>query len=142
MAIGPAVEAAYADTNLLIALFAGETHPLHEGALTVFRRVAQGALALIITPVVVGELVYVAAAVLGWNRAATAARLAAVLEADGLIVRELAALQRALGLYGRHRRLDFADAYLCGLALEDGPAVVVSFDRDIDVVDDVRRLAS
>ena len=135
-------ELAYADTNLFVALFGDSTHPLHERALGLFRRVAEGDLSLIVTAMVVAELVYVARSILGWSREQTATQLGSLLEADGLVVAEQAVLQRALALYREWARLDFADAYLAAAALESGPATVASFDTDFDLVAGVRRVSA
>lgn len=135
-------QTAYADTNIFVALLAGPAHPLHEGALGLFRRVAEGRLRLIVTPVVVAELVYAGKSVLGWTRPMIASRLAALLRADGLTVREPAAIVAALDLYGRRRRLDFPDAYLAGISLSDGPPAVASLDRDFDAIDGLQRVAA
>jgi len=133
---------AYADTNLFVALLVGSGHPLHEQALGIFRRVADGQLGLIVTPIVVAELVYVARSLLGWTRKVTAQRLGPLLEADGLVLTEGPVLARALQLFGERSRLDFADAYLAALALEIGPPVVASFDADLDVLEGVRRISA
>jgi len=125
-----------------VALLAGPTHPLHDRALSVFRRVAEGSLGLIVTPIVVAELVYVARDVVGWSRTVIAERLGSLLDADGLLVTEAAVIRRALGLYGERSRLDFADAYLAASALEDGPAAVASFDTDFDALEGVRRISA
>lgn len=134
-------ELAYADTNLFVALLVGPSHPLHESALGLFRRVADGQLSLVVTPVVVAELVHVARSLFGWTRRATAERLARLLEADGLVLAEARVIARALALLGERTRLDFADAYLAALALEVGPATVASFDGDLDAIDGVRRIS-
>ncbi len=133
---------AYADTNLFVALLAGPGHPLHEPALGVFRRVAGGELGLIVTPIVVAELLYVARTLFGWTKKVSAARLASLLAAEGLVLTEGAALVHALELYGARSKLDFADAYLAAVALEVGPPAVASFDRDLDTVEGLRRVSS
>ncbi len=138
----PQPDLAYADTNLFVALLAGVAHPLHERALGVFRRVADGEIGLIVTPVVVAELVYVARSLLGWARPLTAQRLGALLEADGIVLPERATLLRALELFGERSKLDFADAYLVAAALEAGPPAVASFDRDFDSVEGLRRISA
>ena len=132
---------AYADTNVFIALFAAEGHPLHDRALDLFRRVADGTLTLIVTPIVVSELVYTTASVLRWTRRETADRITALLQADGLIVPELEVLTRTLDVYARRRRLDFADAFLAAAALEVGPASVASFDRDLQSMEGIQNVA-
>lgn len=125
-----------------MGLLAGPEHALHDRALEIFRRVADGALRLIVTPIVVAELVYVTRSLFGWTRPSTAERLGSLLEADGLTVMEGAVIARALELYREHPRLDFADAYLAAIALEVGPAAVTSFDADFDAVEGVRRIST
>ncbi len=135
-------EMAYADTNVFIALLVGTSHPLHEPALSIFRRVAGGELVLLVTPVIVAELVYVGRSLLRWTRGVTAARLGELLSADGLVVAEAETVQRALLLYRKWSKLDFADAYLAAAALEVGPAVVASLDAGLDTVEGVRRISA
>jgi len=136
----PAPVLAYGDTNLFVALFATDEHPSHAAALRLFQRVAEGALRLIVTPMVLAEIVYVTTSVLRWNRSTVAERLSALLGADGLEVREPAVLLRTLALYRDVRRLDFADAYLAASALEEGPPLIASFDADTDAVTGIRRI--
>lgn len=135
-------EVAYADTNVFVALLVGPGHPLHDPALSIFRRVADGNLSLIVPPLIVAELVYVASALLHWTRRVTADRLGELLTADGLVVMEPATIEHALRLYGDRARLDFADAYLAAVALEVGPPVVASLDADLDTVGGIVRIAS
>ena len=133
---------AYADTNLFVALLVGSSQPLHDQALGVFRRVADGQLGLIVTPIVVAELVYVARSLLGWTRKVTGQRLGPLLEADGLVLTEGPVVHHALALYSTRARLDFADAYLAACALEVGPPAVASFDADLDTVEGIRRISA
>lgn len=133
---------AYVDTNAIVALFAGPAHALHDAALGIFREVAEGRLSLILTPVVVAELMYVALGVLGWARSDAVRRIADLLDAQGLIVEERSVLEEALGLLGERNRLDFPDAYLASRALEMDVPVVVSFDRDLDIIPGIRRLGA
>lgn len=135
-------ERAYADTNLFVALFAGDGHALHDQALGLFRRVADGRLVLIVTPVVVSELTYVAKALFGWSRAVIAERLTSLLSSDGILVPERRVLARTLELFAQHRRLDFAHAYLAAQALEVGPSAVASFDADFDTVSHLHRVTA
>ena len=127
---------------MFVALLAGPTHALHGPALSLFRRVAEGTLGLIVTPIVVAELVYVTRDVVGWSRTVIAERLGSLLDADGLVVMEAAVTRRALTLYGERTRLDFADAYLAAAALELGPAAVASFDADFDALTGLRRISA
>jgi predicted nucleic acid-binding protein len=138
---GSGPRAVLADTNVFLALLAGPAHALHEDALGLFRRVAEGQLVLTVTPVVVAELVYAAEPVLGWDRKAAAMRLGKLLLADGLSVREEQVIVQALELYGRLEKMDFPDAYLAASALTTG-AAVASFDRDYDAIAGLERIAA
>jgi predicted nucleic acid-binding protein len=136
------IDTAYADANLFVALFAGPGHALHQRSLQVFRRVADGELRLILTPVVMAELSYVTAGLLGWRRQDAADRLIALLEADGILTTEPTVLARCLALFRDNRRLDFVDAYLAARAVEDGPASIATFDRALAGVDGIRVVAA
>jgi predicted nucleic acid-binding protein len=129
---------AYGDTNAFVGLFASPDHALHERALQLFRRVADGEVTIIVTSVVMAELCFVAGQVLGWTRRTTADRLTELLDAEGVLVQDLAATRAALHLFGRDRRLDFADAYLAARALTDGPAAIATFDRALASVSGIR----
>ena len=135
---GPQV--ALADTNVFVALLAGPSHALHEDALALFRRVAEGTLILDVTPIVVAELVYAFRAIPGWDRAAVAAQLSNMLRADGLRVREGDVIDRALELFGTRPGPDFPDAYLAAIAVNDGPRAIASFDRDYDAIEGLQRV--
>lgn len=137
-----ATTVAYGDTNVFVALFATPDHALHERALHLFRRVAEGQLAIILTSVVAAELCYVATRVLGWSRRQTAERLGRLIDADGLIVPEGEVLRAALRQFGQSRRLAFADAYLAASALGVGPAAIATFDRALGSVPGVRDVAA
>jgi predicted nucleic acid-binding protein len=127
---------------VFIALLVGPDHPLHEPALSIFRRVADGDLVLVVTPVSVAELVYVGRALLQWKREVAAARLGELLSADGLVVAGAATVQLALRLFAERSRLDFADAYLAAAALEVDQAAVASLDTGLDSVEGVRRISA
>jgi predicted nucleic acid-binding protein len=129
---------AYGDTNLFVGLFAMPDHALHDRALRVFRRVAEGELAIILTTVIAAELCFVALRVLGWSRRQTADRLGQLLEADGLIIPEAQTLRLTLELFAANGRLAFPDAYLAARALDAGPAAIATFDRALGSVAGIR----
>ena len=138
MAAASSVDVAYGDTNLFVGLFATPDHALHEAAVRLFRRVADGDAAIILTSVITAELCFVSTRVLGWSRKQTAERLGNLLGAHGLIVPEAQTLRLALELFGRHRQLAFPDAYLAARALHAGPAAIATFDRALGSLPGIR----
>lgn len=134
-------ERAWLDANAAIALIEGPTHTLHDQAISVFRRVADGDLEVIVTAPMLVELAWYLEQRLGWTRDRCGRRIRQLLGSDGVLAVDRA-LDASIELYARHRRLDFVDAYLAACALGIGPAAVVSFDRDLDRVDGVTRIGS
>ncbi len=135
-------ETAWADANLFVALLAGPDHDDHLRAIDLFRRVAEGRLSLIVTPVVVAEVAFAMWRRLGLDRSTIATQLIRLLQADGLVVVEGAVVERALELHGTVGGLDVVDAYLAARAELDGPPTIASFDRDFDRIEGIRRIAS
>lgn len=135
------VSRAHADTNVVIALLAGPAHPLHDEALSLFRRVADGTLELVVSPVIVAEVFYIIRRVLKFGRVDASERLRSFLAADGMKVREERVVERALEIVAA-RSIDFPDAYLAALAQESEPRAIASFDRDLGGIEGVRRIAS
>ena len=86
------------------------------------------------------ELAHVAEPLLGWTRRETANYLTQLGDADGIEAPEASTLRRALDMYGRRRRLDFADAYLAAVALEASPPRVASLDADLDRIEGLVRV--
>jgi predicted nucleic acid-binding protein len=132
---------AWLDANAAIALIEGPTHPLHEGALGVFRRVADGDLEVIVTAPMMVELAWYLEHRLNWNRDRCARRMRQLVASDGVIALDRA-LDHGLRVYAGNRRLDFVDAYLAACAVVVGPAAVVSFERDLNRVNGVTRIGS
>jgi predicted nucleic acid-binding protein len=132
---------AWLDANAAIALIEGPSHRLHDLALGVFRRVADGDLEVIVTAPMMVELAWYLEHRLGWKRDRCARRMVQLVASDGVIAMDRA-LDPSLELYSRNRRLDFVDAYLAACAVAIRPPVVVSLDRDFDRVDGVTRIGS
>ena len=132
---------AWLDANAAIALMEGPANALHDQAVGVFRRVAEGDLEVILTAPVMVELAWYLERRLRWSRTRSARRLAQLLASDGIVTFDRA-LAGSVDLYRRHPRLDYVDAYLSACALAIGPTSVVSFDRDLDRVDGVTRIGS
>jgi predicted nucleic acid-binding protein len=139
---GDRSDTAWADANLLVALLAGPVHSDHLRALDLFREVAEGRVTLLLTPVVVAEVAFVMWRRLGRDRETIARELAQLAEADGISTIERPIVERALQIHGSTGGLDFVDAYLAARAELVGPPLVASFDRDLDRLEGVRRIAS
>lgn len=95
---------------------------------------------LILADLVVAECVYVLESFYEVERAHVAALLRAAIALPAIRVDDSALLLRALERY-EHARLDFADAYLVASAELTGVGAVASFDKAIDRISSVERIA-
>jgi predicted nucleic-acid-binding protein len=95
---------------------------------------------LLLADLVVAECIHVLESFYEVERSRVAELLRAALGSSSIAVTDVALLRRALEVYELDR-LDFAEAYLVASAEATGVGVVLSFDRGIDRVETVERLA-
>jgi len=127
---------AFLDTSVIIRHLTGD--PPEQAARAT--AALAGAERLLLTDLVVAECVYVLESFyeVGRSRIAELMRAAIALPSIGVIDASL--LRRALEVY-EHDRLDFAEAYLVAQAEATGVGAVLTFDRAVDRVASVERIA-
>jgi predicted nucleic acid-binding protein len=127
---------AFLDTNILIRHLTGDPPGQARRATALLQRADE----LLLTDVIVAEVVYVLESFYEVKRERVAELVRAILAFPTIVVVDEPLLLRALEVY-EVARLDFADAYLVASAEASGVGEVASFDRDIDRIATVRRLA-
>ncbi|ADB50822.1 PIN domain-containing protein [Conexibacter woesei] len=135
-ACGAGLLIAFLDTNVIIRHLTGD--PPEQAAR------ATAALAnadrLLLADLVVAECVYVLQSFYEVERARIAELMRAAIALSSVSVIDASLLRRALEIY-EHDRLDFAEAYLVAQAEMTGVGAVLTFDRAVDRVASVTRLA-
>jgi predicted nucleic acid-binding protein len=127
---------AFIDANILIRHLTGDPPAQARRATALLRRADE----LLLPDVIVAQVVYVLESFYEVERERVAELVRAILAFPTIVVVDELLLLRALEVY-EVARLDFADAYLVASAEASGVGEVASFDRDIDRVATVRRLA-
>jgi predicted nucleic-acid-binding protein len=127
---------ALVDTNVLVRHLIGEPPDQAARATELLRDARE----LLLVDLVVAETVDVLESFYEQPRERVATLVRALLGLPSIRVVDERLLRRALELY-EYDRLDFAEAYLAALAEVTGVGAVMSFDRSIDRVASVRRLA-
>ena len=127
---------AFVDTNVLIRHLTGDPREAARRA-TRFLATADE---LLLADLVVAECVYVLESYYEVGRGHVAQLMRAALALDSVRVIDADLLLRALELY-EQERLDFAEAYLVASAEISGVVDVASFDRAIDRIPSVMRIA-
>ncbi len=119
------------DANVLLRHLTGQPPALARRAAQIMQAAEQGQLSLVVTPLTLAECVWVLETSYRKSREAIADALLTFLQAPGVVPREEAAMVSALSYYRTTPRLDFADAYLAGVATSAGPPRIASFDEQL-----------
>lgn len=123
------------DTNIVIRHLTGDPPDMAKRATQFLTSESD----LVLVDVILAECVYVLASVYGIDRVAVAQLMRAALMLP-TISADVELLFRALEIY-EIDRLDFAEAYLVAAAEFTGVESIASFDKAIDRVPSVERLA-
>jgi predicted nucleic acid-binding protein len=123
------------DTNIVIRHLTGDPPDMAKRATQFLTTESE----LVLADVILAECVYVLASVYGIDRVAVAQLMRAALMLP-TISADVELLFRALEIY-EVDRLDFAEAYLVAAAEFTGVRSIASFDKAIDRVTSVERLA-
>ena len=127
---------AFVDTNVLVRHLAGDPPEQAARATGLLSQATQ----LLLPDLIVAEVVYVLESFYEVPRPRVAELVRAVVAFPAIEVADEPVLLRALEVYEVHR-LDFADAYLVAEAETSGVNAVASFDKTIERVPTVRRVA-
>ena len=127
---------AFLDTNILIRHLTGDPPGQARRATALLERADE----LLLPDLIVAEVVYVLESFYEVERERVAELARAILGFPAVAVVDEPLLLRALEVY-EVERLDFAEAYLVASAEASGVGAIASFDRDIDRIATVRRLA-
>lgn len=127
---------AFLDTNVIIRHLTGDP-PQHAARATAALARAER---LLLADLVVAECVYLLQSFYEVERARVAELMRAAIALPSVSVIDAPLLRRALEVY-EHDRLDFAEAYLVAQAEATGVGAVLTFDRAVDRVESVERIA-
>ena len=122
------------DANVLLRHLTGAPPALARRAGEIMHAAEQGQFSLVVTPLTLAECVWVLETSYRKPREAIADALLILLQAPGIVAREQDAVVAALSFYRNTPHLDFADAYLAGVATRVGPARIASFDERLRLI--------
>ena len=127
---------AFLDTNILIRHLTGDPPAQARRATALLKRAEE----LLLCDLIVAEVVHVLESFYEVERERVAELVRAIVAFPPIVVVDEPLVLRALEVY-EVERLDFADAYLVASAEASGVGAIASFDRDIDRIATVRRVA-
>ncbi len=127
--------ALFCDANVLVRLLTNDPKSQAEASANVIGSGAR----ILLADAVVAEVCYVMTRVAGASRADVSERLADVISLESIEVDDRFVLLDALAIW-TDSGIDFIDAYLSALNRRTAGTGVLSFDRDFDRIDGVRRV--
>ena len=127
---------AFVDTNILVRHLTGDP-PAMAARATAYLASADE---LYLPDLIVAETVYVLESYYEVPRPQVAMAMRSLIAFDAIVTVDPALLLRAIEVY-EIDRLDFADAYLVACAESTGVSSVASFDKSIDRVKTIERIA-
>jgi len=130
---------AFLDTNILLRHLLGDHPEQSPRATEYFRRIESGEIKVRTSDTVIFEAVFTLERHYRQPKARVREALLPLLELPGIVLPGKARYQRAFDLYVE-LKLPFADAYHAALMEHLKLEEIVSFDRDFDRVDGIRRV--
>ncbi|MCJ7749182.1 MAG: PIN domain-containing protein [Desulfobacterales bacterium] len=130
---------AFVDANVVLRYLTKDPPMMAEASLKLFTAAQKGKISLKMIPITVAEVVWVLESFYSYSKNEIAETLTQFLFSDGLTVENLGSIIEALTLYQK-KNLDFADAFLSVVSLQDDQPIIYSFDHDFDRVTGITRL--
>jgi len=132
------VELRFVDTNIFLRYLLRDDPAQYERCRALFRAAVAGEVSLLTSHIVIAELVWTLLSHFKVPKALVVEKLGVLVGAECLAIADKAVIAEALVLFGR-KNIDFVDAYNAVYLRAAGCTEIVSYDRDFDRLDWVRR---
>lgn len=127
------------DMNVILRYVAADHPTMSPAARDLLRRIEDGEVRVIVTPMIVAEVVFTLQRFYRKRREEICEVVGALLNLPDMEIRDEAVCRMALELYQTHA-ISFADAYTAATMLHDGVKEIYSWDRDFDRIEGITRL--
>lgn len=127
------------DANIVLRLLTGDPPQEAESVYNLFSRAAKNEIKLHLDAWTLAEIVFTLERTYKVGRKDIASELLEFIAMPGLVVSNSEHVTEALGVYGE-RNISFGDCWLGVVMHQAGRRIIVSFDRDFDRLDWVKRV--
>ena len=129
----------YADTNLFIRFFTGDSDNQSQESKKFLDQVSRGKYELFICDLIVAEIIYVLESIYHLDRNEVVEKILAIAETDNTIIENRQVILGALDLY-EEKNIDFIDAYLASHSIKNNCDTVFTFDKDFRKIDFIKKI--
>ena len=129
----------YADTNLFIRFFTGDSDNQSQESKKFLNQVSRGKYELFICDLIIAEIIYVLESIYHLDRNAVVEKILAIAEIDNAVIENRSIILKALDLY-EEKNIDFIDAYLASHSVKNNCDTVFTFDKDFKKIDFINKI--
>jgi len=129
----------YADTNLFIRFFTGDSDNQSQESKKFLNQVSKGKYELFVCDLIVAEIIYVLESIYHLDRNEVVEKILAIAETDNTIIENRQVILGALDLY-EEKNIDFIDAYLASHSIKNNCDTVFTFDKDFRKIDFIKKI--
>ena len=129
----------YADTNLFIRFFTGDSDMQAQESRKFLNQVSRGKYELFICDLIIAEIIYVLESIYHLDRNAVVEKILAIVETDNAVIENRSIILKALDLY-EEKNIDFIDAYLVSHSVKNNCDTIFTFDRDLKKIDFIKKI--
>ena len=129
----------YADTNLFIRFFTGDSDNQSQESKKFLDQVSRGKYELFICDLIVAEIIYVLESIYHLDRNEVVEKILAIAETDNTIIENRQVILGALDLY-EEKNIDFIDAYLASHSVKNNCDTIFTFDKDFRKIDFIKKI--
>ena len=129
----------YADTNLFIRFFTGDSDNQSQESKKFLDQVSKGKYELFVCDLIVAEIIYVLESIYHLDRNEVVEKILAIAETDNTIIENRQVILGALDLY-EEKNIDFIDAYLASHSIKNNCDTVFTFDKDFRKIDFINKI--
>jgi len=129
----------YADTNLFIRFFTGDSDNQSQESKKFLNQVSRGKYELFICDLIIAEIIYVLESIYHLDRNAVVEKILAIAEIDNAVIENRSIILKALDLY-EEKNIDFIDAYLASHSVKNNCDTVFTFDKDFKKIDFIKKI--
>jgi predicted nucleic acid-binding protein len=128
----------FIDTNIFLRYLTKDEPSKYEKCRNVFKKVIEGRMELATSGIVIAELIWTLSSFYKVSKADVIEKVSIIVNTRNLYIHDKDIITDALVLYGR-KNIDYIDAYNAVFMKRHNIGEVYSYDKDFDVIEDIKR---
>lgn len=129
----------FVDTNIFLRYLTKDDPSKYDMCREVFKKAVKGEIALATSGMVIAELIWTLSSYYNVPKACVIEKVSIVVGTESILIPDKDIIADALVIYSR-KNIDYIDAYNAVFMKYHGVDEILSYDRDFDRIEDVKRV--